>query len=309
MSRERISNLAASVAERLRQRARLTGEDFQVLLTRYGLERLMYRLGQSDDADRFVVKGALMFLVWHDASFRVTRDLDLLATRQPTLEQLLHLFRSLCRMAVEDDGVTYDEASVTVAEIREDQQYGGLRVTMRGQLGNIRLPIQVDVGFGDAVTPAPKQEPFPVLLDFPPPILRLYPKETVVAEKTEAMVQLGLVNSRMKDYYDIWVLMQGFEFDGELLKSALVATFARRKTTLPSDVPPGLSDTFGGDRQKQVQWNAFIRRTYAKMPGEPDLKTIVGLLRDFLMPLLLAAQQPQTFSQKWPKGGPWQAIT
>ena len=269
----------------------------------------MYRLGQSDDADRFVVKGALMFLVWHDASFRVTRDLDLLATRQPTLEQLLNLFRSLCRMAVEDDGVTYDEASVTVAEIREDQQYGGLRVTMRGQLGNIRLPIQVDVGFGDAVTPAPKQEPFPVLLDFPPPILRLYPKETVVAEKTEAMVQLGLVNSRMKDYYDIWVLMQGFEFDGELLKSALVATFARRKTTLPSDVPPGLSDTFGGDRQKQVQWNAFIRRTYAKMPGEPDLKTIVGLLRDFLMPLLLAAQQPQTFSQKWPKGGPWQAIT
>ncbi len=306
MSRARTSNLAASVAERLRQRSRLTGEDFQVLLTRYGLERLMYRLGRSEEADRFVVKGALMFLVWHDASFRVTRDLDLLAIRQPTPDQLLDLFRSLCRMAVEDDGVTYDETSVTVEEIREDQQYGGLRVTMRGQLGNIRLPIQVDVGFGDAVTPAPKQEPFPVLLDFPPPVLRLYPKETVVAEKTEAMVQLGLVNSRMKDYYDIWVLMQGFAFDGELLKDAFVATFARRKTPLPSDVPPGLSDAFAGDRQKQIQWTAFLRRTYAKMPGETDLQTVVGLLRGFLMPLLLAARQSQSFSQKWSKGGPWQ---
>ena len=306
MSRERLSNLSASVAERLRQRSRRTGEDFQVLLTRYGLERLMYRLGRSEGASRFVVKGALMFRVWHDAPFRVTRDLDLLATRQPTPDQLLDLFRSLCRMAVEDDGVVFDETSVTVAEIREDQQYGGLRVTMRGRLGNIRLPIQVDVGFGDAVTPAPKQEPFPVLLDFPPPVLRLYPRETVVAEKTEAMVQLGLVNSRMKDYYDIWVLMQGFQFDGELLKSALAATFVRRKTALPSDVPPGLSDEFGSDRQKQRQWTAFLRRTYAKMPGETDLKTVIGQLRGFLMPLLLAAGQSRSFSRKWPKGGPWQ---
>ncbi len=306
MSRARTSNLSASVADRLRQRSKLIGEDLQVLLTRYGLERLMYRLGRSEDADCFVVKGALMFLVWHNASFRVTRDLDLLATRQPTPDQLLKLFRSLCRLAVEDDGVTYDEVSVTVEEIREDQQYGGLRVIMRGRLGNIRLPIQVDVGFGDVVTPAAQKELFPVLLDFPPPVLRLYPKETVVAEKTEAMVQLGLVNSRMKDYYDIWVLMQGFAFDGELLKDAIVATFARRKTTLPSDVPPGLSEAFSGDRQKQIQWNAFTRRTYAKMPDETDLKTVVGLLRGFLMPLLLAAGQARSFPQKWPKGGPWQ---
>jgi hypothetical protein len=307
MSRETPRDTAASVAARLLKQSKATGEDHQVLLTRYGLERLMYRLGQSDAASQFVVKGAMLFLVWHDAPFRITRDLDLLATREPTPEQLLTLFRSLCRMGA-DDGVAYDEDSVAVTEIREDQQYGGLRVTLQGRLGNIRLPIQVDVGFGDVVTPVPQQESFPALLDFPPPVLRLYPRETVVAEKTDAMVQLGLVNSRMKDYYDIWILMQGFEFDGELLKSALAATFARRRTALPSDVPPGLSDAFGEDRQKQTQWSAFLRRTHAQAPAGTDLKTIVGLLREFLLPLLLAARQEQAFPQRWPKGGPWRPI-
>lgn len=306
MSADRIANLAASVAERLRQRSRRTGEDNQVLLTRYGLERLMYRLGRSEAAGRFVVKGALMFLVWHDAPYRVTRDLDLLATRKPTPDELLELFRSLCRMTVEDDGVVYDEASVTVAEIREDQQYGGLRVTMRGRLENIRLPIQVDVGFGDAVTPAPKLEPFPVLLDFSPPVLRQYPRETVVAEKVQAMVQLGLANSRMKDYYDIWVLRQGFEFEGELLGRAMAATFARRKTLLPSAVPPGLSDDFARDRQKKVQWTAFLRRTHAAIPADVELAKVVAQLRDFLLPPLTAVGSSQSFTKKWPKSGPWQ---
>lgn len=232
MNRDAPRDTVVSIAARLLRRSRETGEDHQVLLTRYGLERLMYRLGRSESASQFVVKGAMMFLVWHGTPLRVTRDLDLLATRQPTPDELRDLFRSLCRMSVEDDGVVFDEASVTVEEIREDQQYGGLRVTMRGRLGTIRLPIQVDVGFGDAVTPAPKLEPFPALLDFPPPVLRLYPRETTVAEKADAMVQLGLANSRMKDYYDLWVLMREFEFDGELLRKAIAATFSRRKTPL-----------------------------------------------------------------------------
>lgn len=305
MSRESPRNTAASVAVRLLQRSRATGEDQQVLLTRYGLERLMYRLGRSESASRFVVKGAMMFLVWRDVPLRVTRDLDLLATRQPTTDQLRELFRSLCRMAVEDDGVVFDETSVTVEEIREDQQYGGLRVSMRGRLGNIRLPIQVDVGFGDAVTPAPKRGPFPVLLDFPPPMLRLYPRETVVAEKTEAMVRLGLVNSRMKDYYDLWVLIRGFEYDGELLKRAVVATFARRKTDLPAAVPAGLSDEFASDRQKQIQWTAFLRRTHAQAPVGLDFTMVVSEVRSFLLPLLVAAAQSQPFITKWLKGGPW----
>lgn len=189
------------MADRLLQRARQTGEEHQLLLTRFGLERLMYRLSESPARDRFVVKGALLFLVWAEEPFRATRDLDLLAVRKPSPQGLLELFRGLCDMAVTEDGLVFDPASIEVSEIREDQQYGGLRVTMRARLGKIVIPIQVDIGFGDAVTPEPKAGPFPVLLDFPPPILRLYPRETVVAEKFEAMEQLGLLNSRMKDYY------------------------------------------------------------------------------------------------------------
>lgn len=305
MSRESVRNTSASVAARLLERSRATGGDYQVLLTRYGLERLMYRLSCSESATRFVVKGAMMFLVWHDEPLRVTRDLDLLAIQSPTIGQLGDLFRELCRMKVADDGVLFDEASVAVEEIREGQQYGGLRVAMRGQIGKIRIPIQVDVGFGDAVTPAPKREPFPVLLDFPPPMLRLYPRETVVAEKAEAMVQLGLVNSRMKDYYDIWVLMNGFQFDGKLLRQAVVATFGRRKTDVPLDMPPGLSDGFATDHQKQVQWIAFLRRTHARVPPGFDLETVVSQVRAFLLPLLRAARQEDAFVATWSPGGPW----
>jgi predicted nucleotidyltransferase component of viral defense system len=208
-------------------------------------------------------------------------------------------------LKVDEDGVEFDEASVTVTDIREDQQYGGFRVTMRGRLGNIRLPIQVDIGFGDAMTPEPKSAPFPVLLDAPAPMLRLYSKETVVAEKTEAMVQLGLVNSRMKDYYDLWVLMKEFEFDGDLLKAAIRATFNRRKTPLPTDVPQGLTDQFGEDPQKQSQWTAFLRRAHAKNPADNSFKSVIEEIRTFLLPPLLAAGLPDPFYGMWPKGGPW----
>jgi predicted nucleotidyltransferase component of viral defense system len=209
-------------------------------------------------------------------------------------------------MAVDEDGLVFDEASVRVMEIREDQRYGGRRVNMRGRLGKIRIPIQVDIGFGDAVTPKPKIERFPVLLDFPPPMLRLYPRETVVAEKADAMVQLGLVNSRMKDYYDLWVLMREFEFDGEPLRTAIVATFTRRKTPLPSAVPPGLTDQFGEDAQKQAQWTAFLRRIHAKTPYDATLKAVIHAIDVFLVPPLLAAGRSRPFTRKWSKGGPWQ---
>jgi predicted nucleotidyltransferase component of viral defense system len=305
MKREAPFNTAVSVAARLLQISQKTGENHQVLLTRYGLERLMYRLGRSDFANRFVVKGAMLFLVWRDVPRRMTRDLDLLATRRSSADSMRAMFISLCRMGVEDDGILFDESSVTVEEIREDQQYGGLRVTMQGRLGRIRLPIQVDIGFGDAVTPAPIPKPFPALLEFPPPVLRIYPRETVVAEKVEAMVHLGLVNSRLKDYYDIWVLMNGFEFDGELLKRAVVATFTRRKTDFPLTVPPGLSDTYAGDRQKQLQWAAFLRRTHVNFPQAVNLETLVGQERAFLLPVLFAAAKQEPLAGSWPKGGPW----
>jgi predicted nucleotidyltransferase component of viral defense system len=305
MSQKKISNQTASVAARLLQLSRSTGEDHQVLLTRYGLERLMYRLSQSALADRFVVKGALAFLVWADEPFRATRDLDLLAMPEPSQDELLELFRSLCRMEVADDGLVFEESSVTLSEIREDQQYGGFCVNMKATLGKIRIPIQVDIGFGDAVTPEPKPEKFPVLLNFSPPVLRLYPRETVVAEKTDAIVQLGLVNSRMKDFYDLWVLMREFEFDGVLLKEAITATFKRRRTQLPVVIPQGLTVQFSEDSQKQAQWVAFIRRTHAKIPEGLEFKVVVEKISAFLVPPLLAAGKSEIFSLKWQKDGPW----
>ena len=309
MSRSNCSNLTASVAARLLQRSQRTGEDHQVLLTRYGLERLMYRLSQSVLANRFVVKGALAFLVWADEPFRATRDLDLLAMPEPSPDELMELFQSLCRMEVADDGLAFEETSITVREIREDQQYGGMCVCMKAMLGKIRIPIQVDIGFGDAVTPEPKAERFPVLLDFAPPVLRLYPRETVVAEKTDAIVQLGLVNSRMKDYYDLWILMREFDFDGELLKAAITATFNRRRTQLPTVIPQGLTDRFSEDSQKQAQWVAFLRRTHAKMPAGLEFKVVAEEIGAFLIPPLLAAGKLEAFLMKWPKGGPWKNMT
>jgi predicted nucleotidyltransferase component of viral defense system len=306
MSQKNITNQAASVAARLLQRSHSTGEDYQGLLTRYGLERLMYRLSKSALANRFVVKGALAFLVWADEPFRATRDLDLLAMPEPSQDELLELFHSLCHMEVADDGLSFDEKSITIAEIREDQHYGGLCVNLIALLGKIRIPIQVDIGFGDAVTPEPQSERFPVLLDFSPPVLRLYPRETVVAEKVDAIVQLGLINSRIKDYYDLWVLMRSFEFDGELLKTAITATFNRRRTQLPTAIPPGLTDQFGGDSQKQAQWMAFLRRTHAKIPAGLEFKVMVKEISAFLIPPLMAAGKAEPFLMTWEKGGPWQ---
>lgn len=302
----RPRHIALSVADRLLQRARRTGEDHQLLLARYGLERLMYRLSQSPGQERFVVKGALLFLVWAEEPFRATRDLDLLALREPSPEELAELFRSLCELAVEDDGLILDPASVEVTEIREDQQYGGLRVTMRARLGKILIPIQVDVGFGDAVTPEPESGPFPALLEFPAPVLRMYPRETVVSEKLEVMEQFGLLNSRMKDYYDLWVLARHYPFDGELLQRAIQNTFRRRKTDLPAAESEGLSEAYANNPTSNAQWKAFVRRAHLR-DGQHELNEVVGLLREFLMPVVRAARRDSTFVSWWSAGGPWQS--
>jgi len=246
----------------------------------------------------------LLFLVWAEEPFRATRDLDLLAVREPSPQELLELFRGLCDLAVAEDGLVFDPATVEVSEIREDQQYGGLRVTMRARLGKIVIPIQVDIGFGDAVTPEPKAGPFPVLLDFPPPVLRLYPRETVVAEKFEAMEQLGLLNSRMKDYYDLWIVARQYAFDGELLCQAVRNTFRRRKTDLPAGEPEGLSEAYATDRAKNAQWTAFARRARLR-EGPRELKEAIELLRTFLLPVVETARQSKAFRSHWPAGGPW----
>ena len=276
-----IKNLGASVRARLLQISKEKGQNFDLILTRYAIERLLYRLAQSRHADRFVLKGAMLLMTWFDEPFRGTRDLDLLGYGDPSPEGLVDIFKEV--LAVDgEDGVAFDVDGVRISRIREDNQYGGLRLRTTADIGGARIAANVDVGFGDATEPVPETLDYPALLDMPAPRLRGYARETVVAEKFQAMVALGTANSRMKDYYDIWVLSQSFEFDHERLARAIAATFARRKTTVPGGLPDALTPAFADLPVKQQQWEAF-KRDVAIDPG--SLSNVVNVLAAFLMPV------------------------
>lgn len=253
-------NLPASIRTRLKQHADATRQDFNLTLTRYGLERLLYRLSVSRYADRYLLKGALLFSLWYDQPHRPTRDVDLLGFGPDDVETAVAAFREISQIAVED-GIVFDPASVTGAVIRKEAGYGGVRIDLRATLDGARVALQVDIGFGDAVTPAPEPVRYPVLLDdLPVPQLRAYPKFTVVAEKLHAICLLGMANSRMKDYFDLWVLLTEEELASTELCRAVEATFVRRKLEMPADLPRGLSNTFAQDPAKQRQWAAFLKK-------------------------------------------------
>lgn len=264
---------------RLARHAKAIGVDPNLVLTRYGVERFLYRLSRSQHAERFVLKGALLLLAWLGETLRPTRDVDLLGFGELTDGELLAIFREVCGVVVEPDATIFDAASVKVAPIREDDAYGGHRVTVRGRIGTARVGVQVDIGIGDAVTPAPEWIEYPSLLDFPSPRLRAYPRETVLAEKLHAMVLLGTRNSRMKDYYDVFALLRDGGHDEALLTRAIAATFVRRRTALPEGVPVGLSDVFSGDPERQAQWRAFLAKN--RLEG-PALVEVVEELRERL---------------------------
>jgi len=300
-----LRNVSASVEKRLLNLSRQSGEDFQYVLMRFGLERLMYRLSRSVYAKEFVVKGALLLRVWTGEQYRPTKDLDLLAIMDKSPEELDQIFRDICTLTVEDEGLVFRSETIRVRQIREDNVYGGVRVTLEARLGKIRIPLQVDIGFGDAVTPEAQREEFPTLLDFPAPILLIYPRETAIAEKFEAIVNLGLTNSRMKDYYDIWLLSQQFDFDGANLVRAIDATFRRRRAVLPNELPIGLSTEFVSDAGKLSQWDAFVRRSRLDTK-EINLETVVIVIADFMMPPSIAAAEGKVFLLRWTPSGPWQ---
>jgi predicted nucleotidyltransferase component of viral defense system len=253
-------NSAASVRARLLNKARAQGVDFQLLLTRYGLERLLYRLSVSRERDNFLLKGALLFDLWYDVPLRPTRDIDLLGFGLAEIPLLLAAFEGICAIEV-DDGITFDSASIRADEIRKEANYAGIRLTLTGTIDGARCPVQIDVGYGDAVTPAPESARYPVMFDdMPAPTLKVYPRYTVVAEKLEAIISLGMANSRMKDYFDLWVILRDAELDQTILVQAIEATLNRRGTRKPSGVPIGLSEQFSSDQQKLMQWKAFINR-------------------------------------------------
>ncbi|WP_071466488.1 nucleotidyl transferase AbiEii/AbiGii toxin family protein [Polynucleobacter asymbioticus] len=253
-------NIGASVRAKLKNKAQAEGKEFNLILTRYALERLLYRLSISDYREHFLLKGALLFDLWFDVPLRATRDIDLLGFQLPDAAYLIKAFEDLCALEVAD-GIEFEGGSIRAEEIRKEANYTGMRVTLVAYLDGARSAIQVDVGYGDAVTPAPEMANYPVLLsEFPSPRLRVYPRYTVVAEKLDAIISLGMANSRMKDYFDLWVILNQSGLDQEILRTAVEATTTRRKTLMPEGLPLGLSDEFSQDRNKNIQWNAFLTK-------------------------------------------------
>ena len=274
-------DLAASVRARLLAIAKAEQTDFNAVLVRYALERFLYRLGQSAHADGFVLKGAMLFNLWYAMPHRPTRDVDLLGFGASDLESIAHDFREIVSVPAED-GMVFDASSVSVEEIRKSAGYAGARVWVSAELARARCKVQVDIGFGDAVTPGPVNATYPALLaDFAPPQLRTYPVYTVVAEKLHAIVLLGMTNSRLKDYLDLWILLDREVLDAGILASATAATFTRRGTPLPTELPIGLSNEFASDASRLALWVAFLRKNaLAAMP----LGDVVDALREKLQP-------------------------
>jgi len=304
MRRKLIKNVAASVHDRLLSMAHERGEDFQLLLTRYGLERWMYRLSKSPYRDQFILKGGMLFAIWEKESYRPTRDIDFLSFGENEAGSLVTIFQEVCRIKVGDDGIIFIPESVRDEPIRDEMDYGGIRIRLEGRLGRIRIPVQADIGFGDAVNPSPRRITYPTLLGGPPPRLRAYPKESIVAEKFQAMVQFGMANSRMKDFYDLWIFARRFEFDGRQLAGAIKATIERRSTPIPIAVPMSFTEEFCEDPQKSAQWTAFLERGRLTSGGE-SLVDVCKFLLDFLWPLLDHLAHGNDFQFVWPPGGPW----
>lgn len=283
------AGLAASVHARLLARTKERGEDFNLTLTRYAVERFLYRLSVSDLRDRFWLKGALLFDLWFDVPHRPTRDADLLGLGPQDAEALGDAMRTICDVQA-DDGMLFDAGSIAIEEIREDTRYGGLRVRLVGLLGKARVTVQLDVGYGDAVTPGPEEVDYPTLLaDQPAPRLRAYPRATVAAEKFEAIVSIGMANSRMKDYFDLRALAREGVLDAAALADAIAATFARRGTALPNEMPLGLSDEFAEDASKRAQWKSFLGKNRL---DAPELAQVVAEVRHFMAgPLRMARER------------------
>ena len=296
--------LAQSVQQQLLNKARERKEDPNLVLIRYALERFLYRLGRSRHRDQFVLKGAMLFTAWTGQPHRPTRDLDLLGIGNSSDAALKQAFGEIVGTLVEPDGLEFDDHGISIVEIREAQDYPGKRIKLPAGLGNTRLNLQIDVGFGDAVTPEPTELDYPALLNLPAPRIRAYPRETVIAEKLQTLVVFDMAISRMKDFYDIWMLSKLFPFDGASSSAALAATFARRDTPIPQGVPTALTDEFAADGTKQTQWAAFLRRNVLT-GAPPDLHSVVQDLRVFLLGLLRAAGSGSPFTKSWKPGGPW----
>jgi len=301
-------DIAASVRARLLNIARETQEDYQMLLNRYARERLLYGLSVSSYRDRFILKGATLFSVWTERPFRSTRDADFLSFGPNDVEAITSVFRELCEAgnANPEDGVRFDTDSIQGAQIREEEEYAGVRILLDAYIGKAKARIHVDVGFGDAITPEAEEIELPVLLDFPRPHLRAYPRETVVAEKLQAMTVLAETNSRMKDFYDIWVLQQHFEFVGSELAQAIQATFRRRDTEVAPASCLAFQSSFYASGGPLTRWQRYVERgSFEQVP--PRFAEVGAAIARFLRPVCEVIAEDGAFNQVWPPGGPWKS--
>ena len=304
MTREKRKNTAASIRARLLALAQSKGEDYQRVLGRYAIERFLYRLGRSSYRDKFAVKGATLFTLWTGHTHRPTKDLDLLGRGSSSaIGEVETTIRAICETQHED-GIVFDSESVESTKIKEDDEYDGVRIKLRADLAGARIPMQIDIGFGDAVYPEPELAFFPVLLPMEAPLIRAYPREAAIAEKFHAMVVLDIRNSRMKDFYDIWFMANTWTFDMASLRNAILASFERRGSTIPTGVPFALTDDFLNDPQKTQQWSAFVNRLD---PGEkaPSLEEVGAVLRAFLLPCISGESLTQADGRLWTPSRHW----
>jgi hypothetical protein len=270
-----------------------------------GLKEILYRLSRSAHREVFILKGALLFELWTDQRYRPTRDADFLASGDTSPDRFAQIFRELCAMETEPDGLRFDGETVIAERISENADYEGVRVTFAAYLDRAKIPIQIDVGFGDTITPAPSETDYPTLLEFPGPRLLAYPKETVVAEKLEALVKLGIANTRMKDFYDLQTRSRAFAFEGKTLATAIQNTFAKRRTNLPiAGLPLAFTSEFYDDVNKKRQWTAFCAKNESYVENV-ELKAVTEAVRDFLVPPVRTVQEGHSFLEVWKPGGPW----
>ena len=307
MTRKPPVNVAQSVHQRLLTRAQKEGRPFNELLQHYAIERFLYRLGQSKHAEKLLLKGALLLRVWQIPMARPTMDIDMLGRTTGAPEALVAILRECTAHKVDDDGMQYDPASITTEAITPDADYKGWRIRFGASLGNARVTMQVDVGIGDVVYPAPIWIDYPVLLNQPAPHLLVYTPENAIAEKYQAMVELDKANSRMKDFHDIWTLARNLEFDGERLSEAIRRTFERRKTKLLESVPTAFTAEFYEDKAKQTQWQAFLNKGLATKETL-SLANVTKVLHGFLTPPTEALISGKAFQMRWPLGGPWRPV-
>lgn len=303
MTRRLPKNISASVRQRLLDKARETRRPFNELLQYFAMERFLYRLSRSPYANKFVLKGALMLIVWEAPLSRPTMDIDLLGRIDNSIETIVEVTRQICRHEVEPDGIVFDVTGIEAENIAEDADYEGIRIRFRGSLDTARFIIRLDIGFGDIVIPSPEPTNYPTLLDLPAPRLRGYSRESTIAEKFEAMVKLGILNSRMKDFFDIWVMLHQFDFEGPILAEPISKTFSTRRTNIQAK-PIALARAFGEDPEKTAQWRGFIRKTRLKDVPQ-NFAEVITAIAAFLTPIAEQMAAGRVFKATWKAPGPW----